>query len=47
MKSIPIIPMIRILKKYAAAHGFTLNPKNWNSIMHVFELYNEDAKFLN
>lgn len=39
MINIPAIPMVKILKQYAASKGLPLNPKNWESIMRVYEMY--------
>jgi len=45
--NIPAIPMLRILKQYAAAHSLPLNCHNWESIVRCFEKYKMDAKILN
>ena len=44
---IPVIPMVRILTKYAAANNIPLNIRSWESIMRCYQVYNRDAKFLN
>lgn len=47
MKNIPVIPMVRILKQYAAARALPLDIRSWESIVRTFNLYSQDAQFLN
>lgn len=47
MKDIPVIPMVKILIQYAAAHNMPLNVRSWESITRCFEVYKQDAQNLN
>lgn len=47
MNQIPVIPMISILKQYAAARNLPLNCRNWESIMRTYQMYILDAQILN
>lgn len=47
LPNIPMIPMIKILSQYAAAHEFPFDGKNMESISQIFLKYNQDAQILN
>ena len=47
MKNIPVIPMIRILTRYAEARNIPLDVRRWESIIRCFKMYELDAQIKN
>lgn len=47
MNAIPVIPMLKILKQYAAARNKPLNIHSWESIVRCFNAYVQDVQFKN
>lgn len=47
MMNIPVIPMIRILKQFAASKNIPLDARRWESIVRCFNIYQSDAQFKN
>jgi len=46
-KSIPAIPMVRILRQYATAHRLPFDMRRWEEIVRCYHHYSEHAKKLN
>jgi len=45
-KHIPAIPMVSILKQYAAAHNLPFDTR-WETIVRTYQHYSQTAKYLN
>lgn len=46
-KSIPTIPMVKILRQYALAHQLPFDMRRWEDIVRCYIHYSEHVKKLN